>query len=231
MADPNTYQKFSFDEQGALKTYTHTHAKRVLVEKAASFMIHDEKDQQKKLSVLDIGSAEGILSFCLLDRFPEKDFDLVQVNPTQKETDIAKSIFEKRYAPRHTDTLTILPGYFADIPIQKYDLVLFFAIFHHLLHTYENANKAMEHLAQFVGSYAVIEVPLKGDALLDIWMNKNPTVDYSCLESLQAFEHLILSHFELVFMDQVQYSQENQPSDLNRWGFIVRKKCFRADAN
>lgn len=214
------YQKFKEGEE-TLELFDHTLKKANLVAKAAGYLLENQK-QKKEISVLDVGSAEGLVSMDLLKRFPDLDISLTQVNPTVIETDTAQRLIAKYYPGKK---LEIISGFFAQVPQKMYDIVVFFAIFHHILHTYRNAQEGINHLAGFIGEVGIIEVPLAQDALLNIWKGKNPETDYTCLSSVEAFAKLLSTHFNVLHTERLEYdTNSDRPSDLYRWSFIVQKK-------
>jgi hypothetical protein len=217
------YQKF-VEHEDHIELQDHTLKKASLVSKAMSLLLEkrwNPSEPPSSLQVIDIGSAEGLLSLNLLKDFPNLKLHLTQVNPTTRETDIAQKLMTKYFKGK--EPLTILPCFWSGVPVQKYDLVIFFAIFHHVIHTFSSAEEGMSYLAQFVGDVAVIEVPLSTDALLNVWKSKHPEADYSCLDSLESFEALLKLHFVILHAERVQYDI-NQTSDLHRWCFIVKAK-------
>jgi hypothetical protein len=225
------YQKF--EEKDSLVLHDHTLKKAELVAKGMNYLLENRKrvcagdkyvpiiSPLPAVSVLDVGSAEGLVTMDLFKTFSHLDISLTQVNPTVVETDTAQRLLAKYYPKRKIE---IISGFFAQVPPKVYDMVVFFAIFHHILHTYPSAVDGVKHLASFIGDIGIIEVPLAHDALLNIWKEKNHNVNYSCLESLDSFARLLETEFSILHTEQLDYDVNKKNSDLYRWAFIVQKK-------
>jgi hypothetical protein len=104
---------------------------------------------------------------------------------------------------------------------RSYDLTMYFALVHHLL-----KDIPFIQLIQFIHSmtnkYAVMDVPLKGDALLDMIMangNLHYNQSFVLLESVEIFQEAIKDYFTIVHSEKIEYGS----SDLNRHGFVLKK--------
>ena len=106
----------------------------------------------------------------------------------------------------------------------KYDITLYFAILHHLL-KYKKPEEIIDILKKQTKDYMIIEIPIKGDKLLDLVVNNivEPWENnYKILESHNNFINFIKNNnLYILESGKIYYPNSN---DLNRYYYLI--KCF-----
>jgi hypothetical protein len=198
------YQHVTIDEEGSLELSSHTLVKYEL---AASFI----KDKDI-LTILDARSCIGGIGLKLAQTFP--NIKVTLSNSDTDELDKTKKIagncmiYNASFLNEHIKD-TKLPA--------KYDLVLYYSLFHHLLKT-QSIDCIIRMVKSQVSKFCIIEVPMKGDALLEKVMKNSPNTEhFRCLTSPDVFRYnLIINRIKVNKCVKVDYGSNR----LIRYAYI-----------
>lgn len=190
-----------------LEVFGHTKAKYLLAKKV--FEIDDSIG-----SVLDAGCSIGGIGASIAQKYPNTT--VLLNNITKVELDVAKKLVEDCKLTNATtsdaDLFTI---------DKKFDLTLYFAILHHIFR-FHTPEKVIDMVRRQTNKYAVIEIPLKGDALLENLLNHSNhwNNNFYILDSVDSFATFLKSNgLEVIESNKIVYP--NSP-DLNRYYFITK---------
>lgn len=198
----NDYQAINIIEPGMITLLDHTKTKYEIAKKHLNSQIE---------SVLDAGCSLGGIGLKLAT-IPGVT-RVVLDNLTVSELDTAREIGDKLGLTNvefTSETLTNL-----DINV---DMGLYFAIFHHLLRN-NSIDELMQLVLRQVNKIAVIELPIKGDALLDMIVSTcdDPwNTRYSALSSVDALKMALGKYFVISEEIKMDYGS----GDLNRHAFV-----------
>lgn len=198
------YQYININENGYMSLDNHTLLKYNL--------ISNFKDYN---SVLDAGCSLGGIGLKLA--YDNPNIFITLNNMTDNELNTAREI---------SSNCTILNVNFDDRNLinitESYDLTLYFAILHHIIRTIGVKN-TMELIKKQTNMYSIIEIPFKGDALLNKVFNGN----YDNIIELCSVDNFIKClkeyNFELLEYGHIYYPNS---SDLNRYYFKLKKNEF-----
>lgn len=202
------YQKISIDRNGIISLHIHTLDKFNLLKSILPYL-------PEKFSVIDCGCSIGGIGGKIAQLYPKSN--IVLNNITKNELDTAKSMFSK---------LCLNNIVYDDTNIMSYDKVhdvtLFYALLHHLLRDM-TFNELIEKIYKMTNIYSVIELPFYGDVLLaKVVKHGNLKYEntYKYLENTNNFMSEISKYFEIIDSKKIDYGTD----DLNRYGFVLRKK-------
>jgi hypothetical protein len=106
----------------------------------------------------------------------------------------------------------------------SYDLTLYFALIHHLLRV-----KSISDILQMINiqtnMYTVMEIPIKGDALLNKIVQDSKIEDpwsdrYKALYTLDDLTSHISDVFDVLAVNKIEYGS----GDLNRYSFVCKSR-------
>ncbi len=219
----NDYQYINIDDKGYMTLENHTLLKYNLTTDFKNFK-----------TVLDAGCSLGGIGLKIA--YENQNSFITLNNMTDNELNIAREI---------SANCTIFNVNFDDQNLvnlnQQYDLTLYFAILHHIIKSV-GLEQTLELIKNQTKKYSIIEIPLKGDALLDRLFNGSvqgtqtqtccnykdidvlPEGPPSALSSVDTFkECLTKNNFEILDFGKIDYP--NSP-DLNRYYFKLKKLNF-----
>lgn len=203
----NDYQAIDIPETGVIVLHSHTKTKYDIAKKYVTPQI---------TSVLDAGCSLGGIGLKLAndDGISKVILDNITVSElaTAKEIGGKLGLTNVEYSSEGLVSLDV-----------KVSMGLYFAIFHHLLRAH-SFDDLMKLVIRQVSDVAVIELPIKGDALLanivstceDPWNTR-----YATLESADSFKNAVSKYFNVVEHIKMDYGNGN----LNRHTFVcyIRK--------
>lgn len=197
------YQKFTIDDDGKITLFSHTKNKAEVIQKYVEGM----------RSVLDAGCSLGGIGAKIAQDNP--NLTVVINNITQSEIERMKTVIEL------TGLKNITVNVINVVRInRKYDLTAYFAIFHHLLAAY-SIEEIVAIVRKQTNKIAIIELPFKGDALLENVVSKVEDgweTRYNYLTTPEAFIDKVQCHgLRLIECNQMDYPGSN---DLNRYYFV-----------
>lgn len=186
----------------------HTQDKYLLAEK----IIQKYSDQIS--TALDAGCSLGGIGCKIAQRNPS--MSVMLNNITESELKFAINLAEqsgcKNTSFNDTNLINI---------DSKYDLTLYFAILHHIFRQATPA-EVIAMVKRQTNKYSVIEIPLKGDTLLNLLMNHSNhwNENFYMLEDVQSFSSFLQQNgMEVIEHNPIVYP--NSP-DLNRHYFVVQ---------
>ena len=200
------YQHMNIDENGTLDLFSHT-----LIKYEIAYNLIKEKVPS---TVLDARCCLGGIGLKLAQDFPDLNIHLA--NPDTDELNKTKQL--------STDCMifntTFIPDQLSEIKSirnTKYDLVIYYSLFHHLLKTLP-IDEIIRRAKLQIGKYCIIEVPMRGDALLNRVMKLGTTVEnFQCLASPDTFRYyLILHRLKVNRCIRINYGD----SRLNRYAYV-----------
>lgn len=190
-----------------LEIFGHTKEKYLLAKKVI--------DSDPSISsVLDAGCSIGGIGSKIAQKYPNTKVMLNNI--TKNELETAKKIVKDSNLSNVDTSDTNL----FDIN-KKYDLTMYFAILHHIFR-FHTPEKVIDMVRRQTNKYAVIEVPLKGDALLAKLLNHSNHWgnNFFILDSVESFT-MFLSKNNLKVLESNKIIYPNSP-DLNRYYFITQ---------
>lgn len=106
----------------------------------------------------------------------------------------------------------------------NYDLTMYFALIHHLSRVKDITN-ILQMIRDQTNLYTVIEIPIKGDVLLDKIVEaskiENPWINrYKVLSSVNELSEQIETIFDVLSIYKIEYGSD----DLNRYAFVCKTK-------
>lgn len=202
------YQYLQIDRDGQLQLESHTLLKFQLAQEILG-------DLPRGFTAIDCGCSLGGIGNKIAQLYPEARVTLNNLTKTELAT-----------AQQVSQHLCLNNVEFDDSNIlnfqdKAFDLTMFFALLHHLLKDIP-FGELIKFIHHMTNHYSVMDIPLKGDALLDMIMaNGNlPYHDsFVMLESVDTFQEAIKDYFQVVVARRIEYGG----SDLNRWGFVLKK--------
>lgn len=198
----NDYQAIDIPETGVIVLHSHTLTKYEIAKKYITPQI---------TSVLDAGCSLGGIGLKLAN--DDGISKVILDNITVSELETAKEIGGKLGLTNVEYTTEGLVS--LDV---KINMGLYFAIFHHLLRSH-SFDDLMKLVIRQVSDVAVIELPIKGDALLanivstcdDPWNTR-----YATLASVESFKQAVSAYFTVAEHIKMDYGN----GDLNRHTFV-----------
>jgi len=108
-----------------------------------------------------------------------------------------------------------------------FDLTMYFALVHHLLRV-KSFDEIMEFIKKQTNKYTILEIPIKGDALLDNVIKASQITDawtatsgrFYPLTSCGTLFTSLSKHFEIVSVQKMHYGSGN----LARYAFVCKIK-------
>jgi hypothetical protein len=202
------YQYLTINRDGILNLENHTLHKFQLANRII-------KNLPQKFTAIDCGCSLGGIGNKIAQLYPNSHITLN--NLTKSELETAQNICQHLCLNNvDFDDSNILT-----LQNRSFDLTMFFALLHHLLKDIP-FTQLINFIYQMTNHYTVMDIPLKGDALLDMIM-ANGNLPYHesfiMLESVETFQEAIKDYFEVIVAERIEYGG----SDLNRWGFILKK--------
>jgi 2-polyprenyl-3-methyl-5-hydroxy-6-metoxy-1,4-benzoquinol methylase len=203
------YQHFTTDANKGLILRDHTAEKGRITHIACDMMQKDKKD----FTLLDAGCAIGGLGISVAINYPESNVTLNNITLT--ELQIAAAVATELHIDVEFSGANITSY------SKRHDVCLYFAIFHHILKstTFEDVIKIIKRQC---AKYAVIELPVQGDVLLNMVL-KNVSGDawsanYKNLLSEQTLHNALSEHFDVVYSSKVDYKNH----ELLRHAYICK---------
>ncbi len=231
----NDYQKILIDHNGKINLFTHTRSKMQIVQETLKLIT----DRTHPISFLDAGCALGSIGNCIAQDNPNLQVTLNNI--TKVELDTAKFIAKETLLQNVSFSDCSITDYKASFTCTAY-----FAVFHHIL-----KNLTIDQVCQVIKSqtneYAIIELPVQGDILLDKIVGANAentnrsisdvwNTTYKCLQSVNELMSCLQKHFSVISVDKIDYNLHNEtfsgnsvslddrPDDLNRFVFVCKMK-------
>jgi len=207
--DYDIYQHFTTDANKGLVLRDHTAEKGRIAHIACNMM----RDAKKDFTLLDAGCAIGGLGLSVAINYPESKVTLNNITATELQTcwEVANGLHVD--VEFNSENITSYS--------KRHDVCLYFAIFHHILKStsFEDVIKIIKRQC---AKYAVIELPVQGDVLLNMVL-KNVSGDawsanYKNLLSEQALYDALSEHFDVVCSCQVDYKNH----ELLRYAYICK---------
>jgi 2-polyprenyl-3-methyl-5-hydroxy-6-metoxy-1,4-benzoquinol methylase len=175
-----------------------------------AYDLFKEVGSENITSIIDAGCSLGGIALKLAQTFP--NIIATCNNITSSELDTAKEI--ANYT--NIQNALFLGNNIMEKPVTtKYDVGLYYAIFHHILRN-NNIFTIFAHIKEQVNKYAIIELPFKGDALLDMICNSKFNLNYKVLTSPEIFITYLYGYFKLLSYGPIYYPHS---PDLNRYYF------------
>lgn len=203
----NNYQYVSIDNGGILNLHKHTLEKFNLVE----IMLNQKFEFN---TIIDCGCSIGGIGIKIAQLYP--DVNILLNNIDIQEIRSATSIYQQLCLINvNTSTDNIIDN------VCSYDCTLFFAIIHHLLKNY-NFDYVINKIYNMTNFYSIIEIPFKGDILLNNVIQNSVTdyeYSYKYLENVDTFMNAISKYFNVLFYKKIDYQNDN----LIRYGFVLKK--------
>lgn len=186
----------------------HTYDKYLLAKQCVDMIA----DEYNNISILDAGCCIGGIALKLSETY--NNVIVTCNNITVSELDVCKYI---------ANTQCITNYIISDISIldvnQKYDITMYFAIIHHIMKSIDMDN-ILSMIKKQTNKISIIEVPLKGDKLLDIVYNDAQPdfrYNYECLSTVDTFKNELEKRFKVIQYKKIEYNT----SDLIRYAFVV----------
>lgn len=202
----DTYQHLTVDDS-MINLTSHTLLKYEIVKKLV-----EQVGSLNITSVLDAGCAIGAIGNTLAQQYPHLTVSLNNITASElkmaKEMACYAGLENVSFSSDNIMTLT-----------QQHDLGLYFALFHHLLRG-STIDIILEALMKQVKKYAVVEVPLKGDKLLENVGGVELEGNFKVLLSADHLRHELLKNFSVLFEGPIVYP--NSP-DLFRHYFVIER--------
>lgn len=204
----SNYQFLHIDREGLLHLEGHTLLKFQLAEEILS-------ELPKGFTAIDCGCSLGGIGNLIAQRRPDSQITLNNLTVSELDTaqEVSQHLCLNNVSFDNTNILTFRE--------RSFDLTMFYALLHHLL-----KDIPFHELIRFIHSmthlYTVVDIPLKGDVLLDnIIANGNLAYhdSFVMLESIETFQEAIKDYYQVVVSRKIDYDS----SQLNRWGFVLRK--------
>lgn len=195
-------------ESNKIELLGHTEDKYLLAKK----IIQDNPGQIS--TVLDAGCSLGGIGCKIAQRNPHMFVTLNNI--TESELAFAEGLAQKTGCKNTSLDNTNLINV-----NDKYDLTLYFAILHHMFRQSSPVD-VIEMIKRQTNKYSVIEIPLKGDTLLNLLMNHEDhwNSNFYMLEDAHTFTDFLQANgLSVIEHNQIVYPNS---SDLNRHYFIVR---------
>lgn len=177
------YQKINIDENAIIGLSSHTLTKYQLAEEIVK--------SKNITTVLDSRCNKGGIGLKLAQTYPKLHVSFG--SPDMSELSKAKSlanhcmVYNVSFIPS-----VVKDGIVTISSKQKYDLVLYYSIFHHLLKVY-SIKELIEMIKMQATKYCIIEIPILGDSLLDQVMKTTKNVDnFKCLTSPETFRYYLI---------------------------------------
>lgn len=200
------YQHVIINENGSLDLSSHTLCKYNITE--------DIINNSEISTVLDARCCTGGVGLKISQEFPEikvylSNIDNEELNKTKK---IANNcmIFNAIFLDTHVTDIK---------PVNKFDLVLYLSLFHHLLKNY-NINELLSIVKSQTGKYCLIEVPMMGDNLLDKVIKtagRDKADNFKCLTSPESFRYyLAMNRLQVIKCIRVDYGSKR----LIRYAYV-----------
>jgi hypothetical protein len=205
------YQKYKLSDK-ELVLYPPTSTKFQLVH---DLLKTSKMVENGVLDVIDLGCAQGCVSLKIYDYNPNMNLTLVNYN--EEENKKCREIINEVYS-QHKGKIKMKKS--IDEESGKYDLVLAFAVLHHMIGQYKSADKALDKLTSFVKDYCIIDVPIGEDGLLAIWKKNYGESIYDVLLNLDNFKKYISTRYDIIDYRSLDYGQ----AFLTRHYFVLRKK-------
>ncbi len=167
------------------------------------------------ISAVDYGCAFGGIGMCVATRFPNTQVSMFNID--EGEVNACKEMIE------------FLKLGNANVYLQnvvdsndQYDITMYFALIHHVL-----KGRSMKDIVDMISrqtlKYAIIEVPIGNDALLDM-VKSNATLEYDCsfkyLETVDSFTNMFKSGFKMIKSEKIEYPNSG---NLNRYVFVFQR--------
>jgi 2-polyprenyl-3-methyl-5-hydroxy-6-metoxy-1,4-benzoquinol methylase len=209
------YQTISINSSGTISLYESTLEKYNVCNKLFTYIISSGEDPMTIKSILDAGCSIGGIGLKLAQLYPHLTVTLN--NMTQSELEIATTISQ------HTAVFNINKNGKNLIALsESYDITLYFSILHHML-KHHSLDEVMSMVRSQTKKYSVIEIPLKGDALLTHLAQDKPEVwndTFTVFDNVDTFCNFLQGiKFKIIDQGKMNYQGSN---DLNRWYFLVK---------
>ncbi len=191
------YQQVSVSETGSIELESHTLGKYNLA-------LEIIKSKNIK-TLLDARCCIGGIGLKLAKEYPNikvmlSNNDLQELEKT-KNIGLNCMIFNVQFIPEHIKDIKPCPN-------NKYDLVLYYSLFHHLLKT-QTIEDILKLVKSQTGKYCIIEVPIIGDSLLNKVMKSGNQENFGCLKSHDVFrQYLVLNNIMVNKCVRLDYGSE-----------------------
>jgi hypothetical protein len=194
----NNYQQVNVTDTGVIELESHTLDKYRL----ASEIIETGRVK----TVLDGRCLIGGIGLKLAKEYP--DVTIALSNNDSNELDKTKQIA----ANCMIVNVHFINGHVKDIkllPTDKYDLTLYYSLFHHLLKTH-SIEEILNLVKAQTKKYCLIEVPMQGDHSLNKVMKCSTQQDnFKCLKSPDVFrQYLIMNKFKVNRCVRLDYNSD-----------------------
>lgn len=189
-----TYQSGNIDNKN-VTLYKDTLSKYNIVEKLLKTI------NGENINVIDYGCVNGLLGIKI-----KKEYDNVNMVLCTSEDDEINASMEnikKSGLELSIKKLYLSPKTLTD---EKYDITLFFAIVHHLLHQTKSKEFLLNMLVKNTKKYSIIEVPLKEDTHFNAYAKSCPE-EFKIFETIDNVKEFLSSKFIILYIDKVNYPQ------------------------
>lgn len=168
------------------------------------------KDSNIK-SLMDAGGCIGGIPLKLAQEYPICDFTLNNI--TVPEIEMAKEISNKINVQNFNVSTSDIKNV-----TDSYDVVLYFALVHHLLKSMK-LDKVFKLIKTQCKKYFIMEFPLKGDVLMDKVMKDALDIDtYNLLTSPETLKSELQKHFDVMDIIKMDYGTDQ----LYRYSFVCK---------
>lgn len=200
------YQKYKLTNN-QIELFDHTLNKYNFITDSISQHLNE------KNSIIDLGSAEGALTLKL---HVDYNMNVTLVNPTKTEIDKTNEIIKELNLDHQK--ITIINKFASNIAeTNKYDTVMAFAIFHHLVGQLGSCELAIKEIIRFTKKLCILEVPIGDDILLKNWQTKYGINIYTKLNDVNTFSEFLKEYFKIITIKKIDYNT----NDLNRYAFLL----------
>ena len=199
------YQQVIIDENGFVNLSSHTLSKYNLAKNIIK--------EKKILTVFDARCCSGGIGLKIAQKFPNLFVSIG--NSDQNELNKVKQMANDCMIFNVSVVSEQLIG--IKSKQQKYDLVLCYSLFHHLLKTVK-IDEILRIIKLHMSKYCIIELPIKGDALLNRVMKIASTPEnFECLASPEiARYYLVINKLKVDKCVKIDYNDDR----LNRYAYI-----------
>ena len=130
---------------------------------------------------------------------------------------VFRKIIEKIYKDK-ANQVNIIENFINNVT-GKYDLVMAFAIIHHMVGQYKSMDAAFDKIDSMATDIIILEIPHGDDVLLCNWKKIHGNELYKLFDSIESTRKYLCERYKLLKEIKIDYNS----SDINRTCFVLKK--------